>query len=110
MGVFARLLGKSKATKETTGQATGEAGRASAATEEQADAVAAVSEVTVAESAAVATGSERDRDASEVTKEVVDAVEADGGDEVAAADGVEIPKQQSAEEAADSEVGESARR
>ncbi|MFF8292931.1 gliding motility protein [Streptomyces sp. NPDC016309] len=36
--------------------------------------------------------------------------EADHQEEAAAAEGVEIPKQQSAEEAADNEAGESARK
>ncbi|MFF4833239.1 hypothetical protein [Streptomyces sp. NPDC001315] len=102
MGVFARLLRRSKATEE----ATEEAGKKSAATEDQADAPAAVPEVT--EIAEVA-GSEETRDAAEATVDVVVAAEADGDEGVTAADGVEIPKQQSAEGATDREAGEDAR-
>lgn len=94
MGVFARLLRRSKATEEAP------------AAEVQADAVTAGSE---AEKTEKASG----------TGEAAPAKEADGAAESAApaaavaeaveTEGVDIPKQQSTDKAADNEPGESAR-
>jgi len=91
MGVFARLLGRSKTAEEA------------ATAEEQS---VAVTDESAAEETEAATGSsEADSGAgAESTAEKTEAVA------VAATEGVEIPKQQSAEEAADSEAGEGARK
>ncbi|WP_405868798.1 MULTISPECIES: hypothetical protein [unclassified Streptomyces] len=89
MGVFARLLRRSKPTEEAS---TAEA---------QADTPTA--EPAVEEAAAEAKGSAEAEERTEVEPVEPEAVEAASGD------GVEIPKQQSAEEAADSEAGEDAR-
>ncbi|MET8249048.1 hypothetical protein ABZV31_34555 [Streptomyces sp. NPDC005202] len=86
MGVFARLFRRSKAAEEAS------------TAEEQADA-AAGSEAARGE-ADVSAGAEGG--AAEATK-------ADDGAEDTGADGVEIPRQQSAEEAAEPEAGEGAR-
>lgn len=90
MGVFARLLGRSKTTEEASG-------------EEQA---VAVTDESPAEETEAAKGSPEAGSGaeSETTAEKSEAVA------VPATEGVEIPKQQSAEEAADSEAGEGARK
>ncbi|MEV5911814.1 hypothetical protein DMH25_19100 [Streptomyces sp. WAC 01325] len=89
MGVFARLFRRSKATEEaSTVEVQADTPTAEQAAEEE-TAEAKESVEAKAEEAARPTTSE--------------AVAADGDD------GVEIPKQQSADEAADSEAGESAR-
>ena len=91
MGVFARLLGRSKATEE-----------ASTADEQS---VAVTDEPAAAETEAAKGSPEAGSGAeTETTAEKTEAVA------VPAAEGVEIPKQQSAEEAADSEAGEGARK
>ncbi|MFI6408069.1 hypothetical protein [Streptomyces sp. NPDC050548] len=84
MGVFERLLRKSKSTEEasTAGTETAEDRTAGAADE--------VSE-------------------TEAGAGVQEAARTTATEAVGAADGVEIPKQQSAEEAADNEAGEGAR-
>jgi hypothetical protein len=89
MGVFARIFRRSKAAEEAS---TAEA-QADTPTAEPA-----------AEEATEAKG-EAEAKADEDTAQPVvsESVEADGDD------GVEIPKQQSADEAADSEAGEGAR-
>ncbi|GAA2462447.1 hypothetical protein ACFPFX_35355 [Streptomyces mauvecolor] len=58
------------------------------------------------------TGTSADRPAAEASEvsEAAEETEAAESAESGAAEGVEIPKQQSAEEAADSEAGESARK
>ncbi|MFI1358915.1 hypothetical protein ACH4TV_35925 [Streptomyces sp. NPDC020898] len=91
MGVFARLLGRSKTTKEAS---TGE---------EQA---VTVTDESPAEESEAAKGSPEAGSGaeSETTAEKPEAAA------VPATEGVEIPKQQSAEEAADSEAGEGARK
>ncbi|MEU6226453.1 hypothetical protein [Streptomyces sp. NPDC047042] len=91
MGVFARLLGRSKTTEE-----------ASTADEQS----VAVTEEPAAEETEAAKGSPETGSGAEteITAEKSEAVA------VVATEGVEIPKQQSAEEAADSEAGEGARK
>ena len=90
MGVFAWLLGRSKTTEETS------------TADEQS---VTVTDEPVAEETEAAKGSpEADSGAeTEITAEKTEAVA------VPAAEGVEIPKQQSADEAADREAGEGAR-
>ncbi|MEV8432735.1 hypothetical protein PGH47_31465 [Streptomyces sp. HUAS 31] len=83
MGVFARLFRRSKATEEAS------------TVEVQAD-------TPTAEETAEAKGSV-EAQAEEAAPTTSEAVASDGDD------GVEIPKQQSADEAADSEAGEGAR-
>ncbi|MCL8012962.1 hypothetical protein [Streptomyces sp. AS02] len=91
MGVFARLLRRSKATEEAS------------TAEVQADTPTAES---AAEEAAEAKGSTETKAEDAAQPAAADSTEADGGD---GDDGVEIPKQQSSDEAADSEAGEGAR-
>ena len=90
MGVFAWLLGKSKTTEETS------------TADEQS---VTVTDEPVAEETEAVKGSPEAGSSveTEITAEKTEAVA------VPAAEGVEIPKQQSADEAADSEAGESAR-
>jgi hypothetical protein len=88
MGVFARLFRRSKATEEAS---TVEA-QADTPTAEQAE-----------EETAEAKGSAEAKSEEAAQPAAAESVEADGDD------GVEIPKQQSADDAADSEAGESAR-
>ncbi|MFD4523470.1 hypothetical protein ACFWP7_05960 [Streptomyces sp. NPDC058470] len=87
MGVFARLLRRSKATEEAS------------TAEVQADTVTAETEAEVAEEAK---GSSETKTEGEATAETETAGAATTED-------VEIPKQQTAEKAADSEAGEGAR-
>ncbi|MFE7273199.1 hypothetical protein [Streptomyces sp. NPDC057623] len=88
MGVFARIFRRSKTTEEaSTVEAQADTPTAEPAAEEAAETKGSVE--TKAEDAAESAAAE--------------SVEADGDD------GVEIPKQQSADEAADSEAGEGAR-
>ncbi|MEU5598751.1 hypothetical protein [Streptomyces sp. NPDC020298] len=98
MGVFARLLRRSKATEEAsaTEPLTGAESGGSEAEEPPEEATPAAS----AESGA----SESGVPASE-------AASSDGGEtgQAAATEATEIPKQQSAEEAADNEAGDGAR-
>ncbi|MEY9994812.1 hypothetical protein ABIE67_006844 [Streptomyces sp. V4I8] len=85
MGVFARIFRRSKATEEaSTVEAQADTPTAEPATEEAAEAKGSAE--TKTEDAAEPSAAEPDAD-----------------------DGVEIPKQQSADEAADSEAGEGAR-
>ncbi|EFH28904.1 predicted protein [Streptomyces sviceus ATCC 29083] len=124
MGVFARLLRRSKATEEastaetqadilTAEPAAEAAAEAKGSTDAEADAGAGTE---VGTEAAAGTGTEVEGDArAEV--EVTETATAEGTDgptateavEDAAAEGVEIPKQQSAEATADHETGEGAR-
>ena len=92
MGVFARLLRRSKATEETS---TAAAQADTPTAEPAADEAAEVKEP------AEAKAEDADRSAAQPTE--AESVEADTDD------GVEIPKQQSADEVADSEAGEGAR-
>jgi hypothetical protein len=93
MGVFARLLRRSQATEEAS------AGEAQAA-----DTQTIGSE---------ADGADESKGAKETAEAVAEADEATAGegpsDGSGAADDVEIPKQQTAEKAVDSEAGEGAR-
>ncbi|MEU1403751.1 hypothetical protein ABZ471_15510 [Streptomyces sp. NPDC005728] len=90
MGVFARLLGRSKATQEEA-----------AAAAPQTDTESAAAEAAEAAPAAEATGTtEEGREGAAAEPEAAGA---------ATAEGAEIPKQQSADEVADSEAGEGAR-
>ncbi|MFJ4370933.1 hypothetical protein [Streptomyces chartreusis] len=88
MGVFARLFRRSKATEEAS------------TVEVQADTPTAEQ---AAEEPAEAKGSAEARAEEAARPTASEAVASDGDD------GVEIPKQQSADEAADSEAGEGAR-
>ncbi|CAL9293306.1 hypothetical protein ABZ568_27600 [Streptomyces olindensis] len=90
MGVFARLLRRSKATTE-----------ASSAAEAQADTAKAGSEAEEAAEAAEAKGADGATGA--------DKPAAEAGAEVTGTEGVDIPKQQSSDKAADNEAGEGAR-
>jgi hypothetical protein len=112
MGVFARLLRRSKATEEAstaetqadirTAEPTAEeAAEAKGPTDTEAEVTADAGTETEAEdkTPVEVTGTAEDTDGSTATEAVEDA----------AADGVGIPKQQSAEEAADHEAGEGAR-
>lgn len=88
MGVFAKIFRRSKATEEaSTVEAQADTPTAEPATEE----------------AAEAKGSAETKTEDAAEPKAAEPVEAD------AEDGVEIPKQQSADEAADSEAGEGAR-
>ncbi|XUL91556.1 hypothetical protein ACQ86D_37255 [Streptomyces galilaeus] len=88
MGVFDRLLRRSKATED-------------ASTADTQDGAETAEDLT-AEAADEVSETEAGADAQE-------AAETTATEAVGAADGVEIPKQQSAEEAADNEAGEGAR-
>ncbi|MER5199107.1 hypothetical protein ACWD3J_34400 [Streptomyces sp. NPDC002755] len=110
MGVLARIFRRSRTTEKATAETTETAGAADAPAATPADDVEAER-----------TGERTDGPTS--AREPAEAEEAeDAGDvagtepvkttepvAVAATDGVEIPRQQSAEEAADSEAGEAAR-
>ncbi|MFI9808103.1 hypothetical protein ACIHEJ_27680 [Streptomyces sp. NPDC052301] len=95
MGVFARLLGRSKAAQEAS------------ATEAQAGTEPTGAEAEAAESAEGAGTAEAEASAEDEREDVTARSDA-GTDE--ASEGTGIPKQQSAGEAADSEAGEGARR
>ncbi|MEU6909268.1 hypothetical protein ABZ935_28650 [Streptomyces coeruleorubidus] len=87
MGVFARLLRRSKATEEKPAEAQTDKATAGTEAEETAGAEAAKGAEGAAEAAESAT------EAAEVTE----------------TEGVDIPKQQSTDKAADNEAGEGAR-
>ncbi|WP_030982577.1 hypothetical protein [Streptomyces sp. NRRL WC-3744] len=97
MGVFARLLGRSKATPETSTTAVSAGTEPEEAEAEQAESVEARE-----------AGSAEAENASGVVHEDV-AVRSDSGTDDAS-EGAGIPRQQAAGEAADSEAGEGARR
>ncbi|MEV6177683.1 hypothetical protein [Streptomyces sp. NPDC052015] len=112
MGVLARLFRRSKATEEATtaGAGTEEASTGKTVTEET---TAREPETTAEAPAGTAVdGDEADQAAEEApareSAEAGDATEA-ATDDDPTADGVEIPRQQSSGEAADSEAGENAR-
>ncbi|MFJ8464113.1 hypothetical protein [Streptomyces swartbergensis] len=90
MGVFARLLRRSKATEEAPAEA--QADKATAGTEAE--------ETAGAEAAKGADG------AAEAAESAAEAAESA---EVTETEGVDIPKQQSTDKAADNEAGEGAR-
>ncbi|MFF7451967.1 MULTISPECIES: hypothetical protein [unclassified Streptomyces] len=93
MGVFARLLRRSKATEETS---TTEAGAAPLTAEPEVEEAAAEAPAGTEPKA----GSEAGEPVEPTATESV---------ESGAAEGVDIPKQQSADEAADRDAGDSAR-
>jgi hypothetical protein len=98
MGVFARLLRRSKATEEAV--------VAEVATEQAPTAAEQPDEATAAEDAA-----EQAVQPEPEPDEAGEAAEpATKADLVAATESVEIPRQQSADEAADQEAGEGARK
>ncbi|KOU71544.1 hypothetical protein ADK57_11020 [Streptomyces sp. MMG1533] len=102
MGVFARLLRRSKTTEEaSTAEAQAGTPTAEPATQEAAEAKGSVETEAGAKSKTKAEAKAEDA----VEETAVEAVEDTSG----SGEGVEIPKQQSAEEAADSEAGEGAR-
>ncbi|MEU6550906.1 hypothetical protein ABZ915_11620 [Streptomyces sp. NPDC046915] len=104
MGVFARLLRRSKATDEAsaTEPLTG-AESGGPETEESPE------EATASATAASTVSSQSG--ATEIGPTAAEAASSDGGEtgRAAAAEATEIPKQQSAEEAADNEAGDGAR-
>ncbi|WBO63393.1 hypothetical protein [Streptomyces camelliae] len=103
MGVFARIFGKSKATPETSDT------EATAGVEpDGAEAAATESESTESEAAAKEAGAAEAKGSAGDGHADVPARSEAGADE--ASEGSGIPKQQSAEEAADSAAGEGARR
>ncbi|MFF5515239.1 hypothetical protein [Streptomyces coeruleorubidus] len=87
MGVFARLLRRSKATEETPAEAQTDKATAGTEAEETAGAEAAK-------------GAEGETEATESAAEAAEVTETEG---------VDIPKQQSTDKAADNETGEGAR-
>ncbi len=87
MGVFARLLRRSKATEETPAEAQTDKATAGTEAEETAGAEAAK-------------GAEGAAEAAEAAAEAAEVTETEG---------VDIPKQQSTDKAADNEAGEGAR-
>jgi hypothetical protein len=93
MGVLARLFRRSKVTEEAATEETTTAAEASAGTPEGGTDVEPAAEAT--------------REATEAGGDTP--TEAEPATAPVAADGIEIPRQQSAEEAADSEAGEGAR-
>ncbi|GAA2305354.1 hypothetical protein GCM10010234_55900 [Streptomyces hawaiiensis] len=97
MGVFARLLRRSKATAETP------------AAEAQNDTVKAGAE---AETAGAQTAEAAQTAGTKGDDETPEAAEpaAEAAPEATEAEGVDIPKQQSTEQAADNEAGEGARK
>ncbi|MFE6822973.1 hypothetical protein [Streptomyces sp. NPDC057690] len=111
MGVLARIFRRSKATEEATAE-TASAADASTATpsdgvgaEQRGEPAQESAEVGAeVEVASAGTRAEKAGDAAEQETEKTTEPVA-----VAGTDGVEIPRQQSAEEAADSEAGEGAR-
>ncbi|WP_225101049.1 hypothetical protein [Streptomyces sp. CoH27] len=102
MGVFARIFGKSKATPETSDT------EATAGVEPDGAEVATESESTESEAAAKEAGAAEAKGSAGDGHADVPARSDAGADE--ASEGSGIPKQQSAEEAADSAAGEGARR
>ncbi|SER96495.1 hypothetical protein SAMN04487983_102641 [Streptomyces sp. yr375] len=114
MGVLARLFRRSKVTEELATEETTAAVEASAGTPEDGTEAAQVDEADqAAEASQGATGAgdtalKETRTQPETETETRKAT-GSATESVVAADGVEIPRQQSAEEAADSGAGESAR-
>ncbi|MYS89867.1 MULTISPECIES: hypothetical protein [Streptomyces] len=90
MGVFARLLRRSKATEEAAPAAEAQADKATAGTEAEETAGAD----------AAAKGADGAAEAAEPVAEAAEVTETEG---------VDIPKQQSTDKAADNEAGEGAR-
>ncbi|MFE1840640.1 hypothetical protein [Streptomyces sviceus] len=122
MGVFARLLRRSKATEEaSTAETQADILTAEPTAEEAAEAKGSTdAEAEVDTEAGAGTGTEVESEGegdARVEVEVTETATAEGTDgstateavEDAAAEGVEIPKQQSAEATADHEADEGAR-
>ncbi|MEV6665502.1 hypothetical protein [Streptomyces nigra] len=97
MGVFARIFGRSKASEEAS---PAEAEASTVTVDSGADAEEAAEPTAPSEAEA-----EETAPAAAAETDGTDKADGTGTDE-----GVEIPKQQSADEAADSEAGEGARR
>ena len=101
MGVFARLLRRSKATEEASvAEAQADTTTAGPGAEEAAEAKGSAEAGVVERTEAEAEVEVEAEQTVAQTRTVAQTAEADSGD------GVEIPKQQSAEEAADSEAVE----
>ncbi|WP_230194451.1 hypothetical protein OHU34_11565 [Streptomyces sp. NBC_00080] len=100
MGVLARILRRSKAAEEATAE-TASAADASTGTPAEGIGAEQAGEPTTAQESAEAeqAGNAAEPETEKTTEPVA----------VAGTDGVEIPRQQSAEEAADSEAGDGAR-
>ncbi|MEU2420630.1 hypothetical protein ABZ619_06230 [Streptomyces sp. NPDC007851] len=119
MGVFARLLGKKpKATEELGAEVTAGVEPAGSEAEDTAqDAPEGAAREAAEATAAKASGSAEDEDGShgddgpgdDGHDGVVPRTEPESADAVSADESTEIPKQQSAKEAADNEAGENAR-
>ncbi|MFF0096805.1 hypothetical protein ACFYSF_43795 [Streptomyces canus] len=112
MGVFARLLRRSKATEEASTAETQADIRTAESTPEEAGEAKAATDVTARTEAE--TGPQAEGRTEAEVAETAGAEDADGATateaaEDDAAENVEIPKQQSADEAADREAGEGAR-
>ncbi|MER7483289.1 hypothetical protein ABTX60_37595 [Streptomyces sp. NPDC126510] len=104
MGVFARLLRRSKATAETpAAEARNETAKGGA----EAETAEAQTAGTQATEAARTAGAKGDDEAPEAAEPAAEATP--GVTESTESEGVDIPKQQSTEKAADNEAGESAR-
>ncbi|MFJ3865300.1 hypothetical protein [Streptomyces nigra] len=100
MGVFARIFGRSKASEEAS-PAEAEASTVTV------DSGAEAEEAAEPTAPTAPTGAEAEETAPAAAAETDGTDKADG---TGTDEGVEIPKQQSADEAADSEAGEGARR
>ncbi|RVU28320.1 hypothetical protein EOT10_00025 [Streptomyces antnestii] len=116
MGVFARFRRKSKDAEETSGDgaqaATLTAGSEAEDSSPEATGTTGAAEAAGAPEAAgsvASPASSADADAAEEAEEVADEAASTRGP-AAVAEPVEIPKQQNAEQAADSEAGERARK
>ncbi|WP_329268123.1 hypothetical protein [Streptomyces pseudovenezuelae] len=114
MGVFARLLRRSKATEEaSTAETQADIPTAESAAEEAAQAKGSTDVEggagTEVDSPAEAEAADSDTATATATAKGTDGSTATEDGEDAAAEGVEIPKQQSAAAAADHEAGEGAR-
>ncbi|WP_329221650.1 hypothetical protein OG352_31750 [Streptomyces sp. NBC_01485] len=104
MSVLARLFRRSKVTEEPATEETTIAAEASAGTPEDGAEVEQVDQAAEASQEATEAGDAAQKETRNETRKATGTAT-----EPAAADGVEIPRQQSAEEAADSDAGESAR-
>jgi len=110
MGVFARLLRRSKATEEaSTAETQADIPTAESAAEEAAQAEGSTDVEGGAGTEVDSPAEAEATDTATATAEGTDGSTATEAGEDAAAEGVEIPKQQSAAAAADHEAGEGAR-
>ncbi|WLW51758.1 hypothetical protein [Streptomyces sp. YU58] len=101
MGVFARLLRRSKTTEEAT---AAEVQAADASTDEKGEQAEEAAEAKGSAEAGADVEAKAETGTGDAAEEKTAAADKDTSGE-----GVEIPKQQSAEEVADSEAGEGAR-